>query len=120
MFRTPTESARGGIPGARNIPLPHLLPLAETKLSDDRTVVFTAKAAIRSAKDLRLHGRTGSGAMYSIHGVESSAESFSAASRLPRLTSTEEVRLSACSRMLLKLHGARGCVKMRRTQRSPA
>ena len=33
--RTPTESARGGIPGARNIPL-HLLPLRKEELSDDR------------------------------------------------------------------------------------
>jgi len=47
--RTPTESARGGIPGARNIPL-HLLPLRKEELSDDRTVVFYCQSGNRSAQ----------------------------------------------------------------------
>ena len=47
--RTPTESARGGIPGARNIPL-HLLPLRKQELSDDRTVVFYCQSGNRSAQ----------------------------------------------------------------------
>src|SRR3989338_1598224 len=48
--RTPTESARGGIPGASNIPL-HLLPLRKQELSDDRTVVFYCQSGNRSAQD---------------------------------------------------------------------
>ncbi len=47
--RTPTESARGGIPGARNIPL-HLLPLRKQELADDRTVVFYCQSGNRSAQ----------------------------------------------------------------------
>ena len=47
--RTPTESARGGIPGARNIPL-HLLPLRKEELSDDRTIVFYCQSGNRSAQ----------------------------------------------------------------------
>ena len=47
--RTPTESARGGIPGARNIPL-HLLPLRKQELADDRAVVFYCQSGNRSAQ----------------------------------------------------------------------
>lgn len=47
--RTPTESARGGIPGARNIPL-HLLPLRKQELPDDQTVVFYCQSGNRSAQ----------------------------------------------------------------------
>lgn len=47
--RTPTESARGSIAGARNIPL-HLLPLRKQELPDDRTVVFYCQSGNRSAQ----------------------------------------------------------------------
>lgn len=47
--RTPTESARGGIPGGRNIPL-HLLPLRQQDLPDDRTIVFYCQSGSRSAQ----------------------------------------------------------------------
>lgn len=47
--RTPTESARGGIPGAHNIPL-HLLPLRQQDLPDNRTIVFYCQSGNRSAQ----------------------------------------------------------------------
>lgn len=47
--RTPSESARGGIPGARNIPL-HLLPLRQEELPDGQAVVFYCQSGNRSAQ----------------------------------------------------------------------
>lgn len=47
--RTPAETARGRIPGARNIPL-HLLPLSLEHLTENRPVVFYCQSGMRSAQ----------------------------------------------------------------------
>lgn len=47
--RTPGEVARGGIPGARNIPL-HLLPLRANELAEDKSIVFYCHSGNRSAQ----------------------------------------------------------------------
>lgn len=47
--RTPTETARGGIPGARNIPL-HLLPLHLEHFQDERPLIFYCQSGNRSAQ----------------------------------------------------------------------
>lgn len=47
--RTPAEVARGGIVGAKNIPL-HLIPMAEQDLLKHGPVVFYCQTGARSAQ----------------------------------------------------------------------
>src|SRR3989344_1723739 len=47
--RTPTESARGGIPGARKFPF-DLPPLRKQELAGGRAVVFYCQSGNRSAQ----------------------------------------------------------------------
>lgn len=65
--RTPTESARGGIPGACNIPL-HLLPLRQQDLPDDRAIVFYCQSGNRSAQACAFMAGQGRRKVFNLRG----------------------------------------------------
>jgi rhodanese-related sulfurtransferase len=65
--RTPTETARGGIPGARNIPL-HLLPLHLEQLQDKSPVVFYCQSGNRSAQACAYLAGRGHRSLFNLRG----------------------------------------------------
>ncbi|MHB8253644.1 MAG: rhodanese-like domain-containing protein [Acidiferrobacter sp.] len=65
--RTPTEVARGAIPGARSIPL-HLLPLNAGVLDKDRSVVFYCQSGGRSSQACAYLHQQGYGKLYNLRG----------------------------------------------------
>lgn len=64
--RTPAEVARGGIPGARAIPL-HLLPLAAT-LDKERPLVFYCQSGGRSQQACTFLHQQGYDKIYNLRG----------------------------------------------------
>jgi rhodanese-related sulfurtransferase len=65
--RTPTEIARGGIPGARSIPL-HLLPLHLEHLNDERPLVFYCQSGARSAQACAFLAGRGRQRLFNLRG----------------------------------------------------
>lgn len=65
--RTPAEVARGGISGARNIPL-HLIPLAENQLDKGRALVFYCQTGARSAQACAYLAARGFSSLYNLRG----------------------------------------------------
>ncbi len=65
--RTPAEVARGGIPGARSIPL-HLLPLNASALDKARPVVFYCQSGGRSSQACAYLQQQGYDKLYNLRG----------------------------------------------------
>jgi rhodanese-related sulfurtransferase len=65
--RTPAEVARGGIPGARNIPL-HQVPLVEAELENARALVFYCQTGARSAQACAYLAARGFDSLYNLRG----------------------------------------------------
>lgn len=65
--RTPAEAARGGIHGARNIPL-HLLPMLGHELEGERPVVLYCHSGARSAQGCAFLTARGHGNVYNLRG----------------------------------------------------
>ena len=65
--RTPAEVARGGIAGARNIPL-HLIPMAEQDLVKQGPVVFYCQTGARSAQACAFMISRGREDVYNLRG----------------------------------------------------
>ena len=65
--RTPAEVARGGIAGAKNIPL-HLIPMAEQDLIKQAPVVFYCQTGARSAQACAFMASRGCENVYNLRG----------------------------------------------------
>jgi rhodanese-related sulfurtransferase len=65
--RTPAEAARGGIHGARNIPL-HLLPLLGQELDARSRVVLYCHSGARSAQGCAFLATRGYGNVFNLRG----------------------------------------------------
>lgn len=65
--RTPAEAARGGIAGARNIPL-HLLPVVGHELNGERPVVLYCHSGARSAQGCAFLMTRGHSKVYNLRG----------------------------------------------------
>lgn len=67
--RTPAETARGAIQGARHIPL-HMLPLSEHELPHENgsAVVFYCQSGARSAQACAFMGLRGRANVYNLRG----------------------------------------------------
>jgi len=65
--RTPAEVARGGIRGARSIPL-HLLPLNTGALDKERPVVFYCQSGGRSSQACAYLHQQGYDKLYNLRG----------------------------------------------------
>ncbi len=65
--RTPAEVARGGIAGAKNIPL-HLIPMAEQGLVKQGPVVFYCQTGARSAQACAFMISRGREDVYNLRG----------------------------------------------------
>jgi rhodanese-related sulfurtransferase len=67
--RTPAETARGAIQGARHIPL-HMLPLSEHELphKNDTAVVFYCQSGVRSAQACAFMSLRGRANVYNLRG----------------------------------------------------
>lgn len=65
--RTPAEAGRGGIAGARNIPL-HLLPIVGQEFAKDRPVVLYCHSGARSAQGCSFLAARGFGNVYNLRG----------------------------------------------------
>ena len=65
--RTPAEAARGGIMGAKNIPL-HLIPMAEQDLAKQAPVVFYCQTGARSAQACAFMVARGCENVYALRG----------------------------------------------------
>lgn len=65
--RTPAEAARGGIAGAKNIPL-HLIPMVEQDLAKQAPVVFYCQTGARSAQACAYMASRGCEEVYSLRG----------------------------------------------------
>lgn len=65
--RTPTEAARGGIAGARNVPL-HLLPMMGSELNGEKPVVLYCHSGARSAQGCAFLTTRGHSNVYNLRG----------------------------------------------------
>lgn len=65
--RTPAEAGRGGIAGARNIPL-HLLPILGQEFAKDRPVVLYCHTGARSAQGCSFLAARGFDNVYNLRG----------------------------------------------------
>ncbi len=65
--RTPAEAARGGIVGAKNIPL-HLIPMVEQDLVKQAPVVFYCQTGARSAQACAFMASRGCENVYNLRG----------------------------------------------------
>ncbi len=67
--RTPAETARGAIQGARHIPL-HMLPLSEHELPHENAtaVVFYCQSGARSAQACAFMSQRGRANVYNLRG----------------------------------------------------
>jgi rhodanese-related sulfurtransferase len=65
--RTPAEAARGGISGARNIPL-HLLPVAGRELDNDASLILYCHSGVRSAQGCAFLMTRGYSKVYNLRG----------------------------------------------------
>jgi rhodanese-related sulfurtransferase len=65
--RTPAEVARGGIAGAKNIPL-HLIPMVEQELVKQAPVVFYCQTGARSAQACAFMASRGCDNVYNLRG----------------------------------------------------
>ena len=65
--RTPVEVSRGGIAGAKNIPL-HLIPMVEQDLAKKSPVVFYCQTGARSAQACAFMASRGFGDVYNLRG----------------------------------------------------
>jgi rhodanese-related sulfurtransferase len=65
--RTPAEAARGGIHGARNVPL-HLLPVVGHELDNDAALVLYCHSGARSAQGCAFLMTRGYSNVYNLRG----------------------------------------------------
>jgi rhodanese-related sulfurtransferase len=65
--RTPAEAARGGIRGARNVPL-HLLPVAGQELDNDASLILYCHSGARSAQGCAFLMTRGYSNVYNLRG----------------------------------------------------
>jgi rhodanese-related sulfurtransferase len=65
--RTPAEAARGGIMGARNLPL-HLLPVVGHELDNDASLVLYCHSGARSAQGCAFLMTRGYSNVYNLRG----------------------------------------------------
>jgi len=65
--RTPAEAARGGIRGARNVPL-HLLPVVGQELDNDTSLVLYCHSGARSAQGCAFLMTRGYSNVYNLRG----------------------------------------------------
>ena len=65
--RTPAEAARGGIFGARNVPL-HLLPVVGQELENDASLVLYCHSGARSAQGCAFLMTRGYSNVYNLRG----------------------------------------------------
>ena len=65
--RTPAEAARGGILGARNVPL-HLLPVVGQELENDASLVLYCHSGARSAQGCAFLMTRGYSNVYNLRG----------------------------------------------------
>jgi rhodanese-related sulfurtransferase len=65
--RTPAEVARGGIAGAKHIPL-HLIPMVEQDLAKQSPVVFYCQTGARSAQACAFMASRGCNNVYNLRG----------------------------------------------------
>ena len=65
--RTPAEAARGGIRGARNVPL-HLLPVVGQELDSDTSLVLYCHSGARSAQGCAFLMTRGYSNVYNLRG----------------------------------------------------
>ena len=65
--RTPAEAARGGISGARNVPL-HLLPVVGQELDNDASLVLYCHSGARSAQGCAFLMTRGYSNVYNLRG----------------------------------------------------
>jgi len=65
--RTPAEAARGGIHGARNLPL-HLLPVVGQELDNDASLVLYCHSGARSAQGCAFLMTRGYSNVYNLRG----------------------------------------------------
>lgn len=65
--RTPAEVNRGGIPGARHIPL-HLLPAMRPELEDGAALVLYCHSGVRSAQGCAFLKSHGYSSVYNLRG----------------------------------------------------
>ena len=65
--RSPAEAARGGISGARNVPL-HLLPVVDQELDNDASLVLYCHSGARSAQGCAFLMTRGYSKVYNLRG----------------------------------------------------
>jgi len=65
--RTPAEAARGGIHGARNVPL-HLLPVVDQELDSDASLILYCHSGARSAQGCAFLMTRGYSKVYNLRG----------------------------------------------------
>ncbi len=65
--RSPAEAARGGIRGARNVPL-HLLPVVDQDLDNDASLILYCHSGARSAQGCAFLMTRGYSKVYNLRG----------------------------------------------------
>lgn len=65
--RSPAEAARGGIVGARNVPL-HLLPVVDHELDNDAALILYCHSGARSAQGCAFLMTRGYNNVYNLRG----------------------------------------------------